>query len=390
MTAVTATPQPDTASVLLEVTGAPSPGAAVYVEDFEAAGDGWTVTHDPRTFATLIRDGVAIEGAVSLLFDVVEGAEAGWAAAQRAVTGFTVGAYYRLSIKVRGGLRVQAGVVGIGLGEPSIGSGDVETVTFEFVATGPEHTLELRNAAFSSAYAQVRFDQVEVAGVPPTPLVITRTDVNGTNRVRLYADQEPIAGALTVVDAEAALRGGLTYTVVDASGQVTASTSLDGLVAGPWLGVPVRADLGRRLDAVVDLRADRQQRGSVHDVIDRDDPVVTRRRLGRRRGTLLLTAADHGAAQAIADLYAFGETVQLRQPDHDRLDLYHEAQRVTVTREAAGWRVEVDYVEVAAPTAPLQGSAGWTFDDVTAFGTFADVRAAFATFSDLTAGTPTT
>ena len=55
---------------------------------------------------------------------------------------------------------------------------------------------------------------IEVVGAPAGPLDITRTDNNGTSLVRLQENQEPISGALSITDHEAAIEGNITYSVI--------------------------------------------------------------------------------------------------------------------------------------------------------------------------------
>lgn len=236
---------------------------------------------------------------------------------------------------------------------------------------------------------------LEVTGAPAGPVTITRADTNGTGPVRLLADQEPIGGALTVTDYEAALAGGLTYTLVDAaSAVVTASTTLDGAVLRPWLSVPVSPQLGRQvLDVLDDYTADQEARGQLHQVIDATEPVPTLAPLSARTGSLSVLALDHTEARAIAAVYGRGEVVQLRQLVPG-LDMYHVATRVAVRLEEhvighAVWRVAVSYAEVARPGGSLLGGLGWDFAELAgAYPDFASVTAAFEDFAALTAGPP--
>lgn len=230
--------------------------------------------------------------------------------------------------------------------------------------------------------------RIEIGAAPAGPVTITRSDVNGSNPVRLYAGQEPIAGDLTVTDYEVALAGTVTYSVTDSAGTITAQTTTSLGIAVPWLGVPVLPGFNAPLLLVVDYTATRASSTTLHTVVGRADRVAVIGRLLGREGRFRLRAVDHAHAQALVDLYNRGEVVQLRQPNHDRLDLMHVATGVTYVHdpEHKMWWVDVDYTEVAAPVGPLLGSLGWTFEDVAVYGTFDAVRRDFATFADLLVG----
>lgn len=236
--------------------------------------------------------------------------------------------------------------------------------------------------------------RLTLTGAPAGPVTIARVDANGARPVRLLAGQEPIAGDLTVTDYEPALAGDLIrYDVKDGAGvTVSASTTLAG-VTRPQLQLAALPQYRLALDLVTGYGADRAGTTTVHDVIGRTDPVVTLGRLGTRRGTLTLWAADHGAARAVEQLADRSNVLLLRQGDHSGMDLYFVATRTGVTPDDEAtsprrWSVELDYVEVAAPTGNLLGALGWTFEDVATLGSFAALPATFATFTDLTVGTP--
>lgn len=230
--------------------------------------------------------------------------------------------------------------------------------------------------------------RLEITDAPEGAVTISRTDINGTGTVRLYAGQEPISGDLTATDYEPALNGTITYSVTDASGAITSQTMTSLGVIVPWLGVPVLPGFNTPLLLVLDYTASRGTTTTLHTIVDRADQVAVIGRLLGRVGRFRVRALNHGHAQAIVDLYNRGEIVQLRQPDHDRLDLTHVATRVEYVHdpERREWWVDIDYTEIAAPVGPLLGSLGWTFEDVAVYGTFDAVRRDFATFADLLVG----
>lgn len=262
-----------------------------------------------------------------------------------------------------------------------------------------------------------------VRGAPAGTVTITRVDANGTRPVRQLPGQTVIGGTLVAVDYEAALAGRppvtlpaaypgggvypgqviptdpwgdqakplIRYDVLDAAGaRTSATTSLTG-VDFPQMQVAQVPQLRRALQSVTGYTAERATTTTVHQVIGRVDPVVTIGKMRLRTGTLTAWCADHAAAQAIEALAGRGQLLLLRQPDHPGLDLYFSTTRTTVAPDSAQterrrWSVALDYVETAAPRGDLLGSLGWDFDTVADAGSFAALRATYATFTDLTVG----
>lgn len=222
---------------------------------------------------------------------------------------------------------------------------------------------------------------------------LTRTDPNGTASVRLLADQDLSTGVLTVTDYEAALTGALSYTVTASTGETaTALTTLDGLVARPYITVPVMPAYSVPLTLVLAYADDSASQTSVHRVVGRDDPVLTIGVLQLPTGVLELFALTYADAVAIRAAYRRGVVVMLRQPDHPGQDMYHVAERVRIEADPTPtvprrWRVIVDFVATSRPLGPLQGTLGWSFDDVTAaYPDFNAVRDSFESFAALAAG----
>lgn len=232
---------------------------------------------------------------------------------------------------------------------------------------------------------------VQVTAAPAT-IVINRYDVNGVNPVRLLAGQAPIAGDLTVTDYEAALTGPLRYDVVSAGATIaTATTTLAGTVAQPWLSVPVLPQNRVALVAVLEVSEARDQAGTIHVIINRADPIPTFGPLRLRKGTMRIWAPDYPTARTIEAIANFGEIVLLRQVTHDGLDMYFSAIGTGLKHEeftTNGWRwfVEFDYHETYSPVAPLQGSIGWNFNALTQWGTFDAAQSAFHDFNAMLVG----
>lgn len=232
---------------------------------------------------------------------------------------------------------------------------------------------------------------LEVSGAPAGAVTITRHDRNGSAAVRLYVDQAPVAGALTVVDYEAALTGALVYDVLDSAGvTTTASTALD-LEALAVLTVIGRPNRRAELEGVTDVDEQLDGRSTVVDPIDRDDPVVILRPLTTRRGTLDLYASSHAKALEAVNVARSGLPILFRQSSHDGLDLLAAPRSARVASRVLDgrvtWAATIAYVEVRDPASPLLAAAGWSVEQLAAtFATVADVAAAFSSVADLTAG----
>lgn len=239
---------------------------------------------------------------------------------------------------------------------------------------------------------------LQVSAAPAGPVTITRSDDNGVAGVRLLQGQTPVGGVLTVTDYEPALTGLIRYDVTDSAAATTsASTTLQGLAVGERLGVPVLPQLGVALERLTDLYSStRDTTGTVHEVIDRPDPIVTLGRARSRAGRLEAWCSTYAAARAVEQVYDRGEVVQLRQDTYPGLDMYHVAEATTLRPAeltTAGWRwvVEISYREVAVPTGPRLGDTGWTWADLSAqYPSWAAMRTAYVaaakTWADVTAG----
>lgn len=224
-------------------------------------------------------------------------------------------------------------------------------------------------------------------GLPDSPVTITRTDAAGRTGVRMRAGQVPALGVLDVTDYEPALAGLVTYEVLGATASVDLTEA-----ASTWLTVPLVVERSQQVALGVVVASQRDSQTTVHQVIGRPDPVAVLRPLTTRRGTLTVWCPDYVAAQSIADLYALGEVVQLRQPDYPGLDMYHVAETLGTVVEAPmtnprRWTVTLGFVEVARPAGPRRGTAGWTYATVAAtYASYVDVLAAWPTYDDLTLG----
>lgn len=212
-----------------------------------------------------------------------------------------------------------------------------------------------------------------------------------------YADAvmvEKASSAGTYFDGNTTDTGTETYAWTGTTNNSTSTLSVfipSTPVTQPFIHLPVLPQYRAELDAVTDYDATRDAVSTRHEVVDRADPIY---RLGpqrTRQGTLQVWASDYETALLVEAIFTHSEVAMLRQPDYPGMDMYFIPERTrlspgTASVEGQRWSVEVGFVEVLAPTGPLQGAAGWTFDNVAAYATFLDVRASFATFSDLTVG----
>lgn len=228
-----------------------------------------------------------------------------------------------------------------------------------------------------------------------TPLVLTRSDANGTSLVRLRAGQVPVAGTMTVVDYEPALTGPLTYDVAETSGaHKSASTTLDGLLDGrPRLTAVQMPQLTHSPRIITGYSAARLNATTPHLIVNRADPVVVLGPVRSRTGRMVIWCSDYADAKACSDVLSAGQVLILRQADHPGMDMTFLAADHTIDplteRTAQGWRwsVTVAFTETNAGALPLLGDAGWTWDDLAAeFPTWAAVAAEFPTWNDVQVG----
>lgn len=274
-----------------------------------------------------------------------------------------------------------------------------------FVATASTHVLRaqivnalsLRPGDVVGLFVHyARVDLVDELTDARRVVGLTRSDGNGARDVRAVAGVRMQDGTYLVTDHEAALTGLVTYTVATQRVDVpdpatttevaTASARLD--VAGNRFTQVITPRLTASSPIVETYDSTRTSSGTVHDVIDRADPIVTKGVLRLRRGRMTVWQPTHEAALALESLFAAGDEVLWRQDEYPGLDMYLTAGNVAVRPYAAitdprRWAVELDYVEVAFPTAPIAGDAAWNYlagakrnatywGDLREFATYAD------------------
>jgi hypothetical protein len=221
--------------------------------------------------------------------------------------------------------------------------------------------------------------------VHDTPVTdLYRADANGTRPVRLPPGTLPTAtsGTLTVTDHEAALTGHIEYR----AGNALVFTNLDGAVR-PRFTLPSTPVYAVQVETVTAYSAARTSTATVHQVINRPDPLVKLGRLRPRNGSLDIICRTYAEARTLEAVFERGAIVLYRQIEHQGMDMYFHGSDVTLTPVAGRWRVSVVYVEVTFPDGDIQTPAGWTFDALTAAGgSFNDVAQDYRSFTDLALG----
>lgn len=233
--------------------------------------------------------------------------------------------------------------------------------------------------------------------VNPTSTVtaILRTDANGSAvAVRTQEDALPTSATLIVRDFEAA-HGTVVYRVLDAGAGATASVAV-AITTERLAAVVLPQALAVPQHGIVGYEAARTPATTVHQVVDRPDPVPTLGPLRARTGTLDVWCADYDQVLAVLAVYDVAEVVMLRQPTYPGLDMYHVAAGDVATSLRIGegsqdsrWLVSVPFAEVRRPGDALRGSVGWTYAALAAsYGTYEALPVEFDTYADLTVGPP--
>jgi hypothetical protein len=227
--------------------------------------------------------------------------------------------------------------------------------------------------------------------ITPTASVtgIVRTDANGTHPVRVQAGQLPSSAPFVVTDNEAALVGPVSYIVQAGAAGASVSTALN-VHDQVWLTIPVAPAHSQLVDLNTNATTTRESLATVHDVIDRADPIVTLGPLKLRGGSLQLWCATYMDGRELEALYDTGQVVLLRQ-DVPGLDMYHVTTGTALApaNDSAPrrWFLDVAFREVAWPLGNQVGTLGWKFSDVTSsYSTFTTLMVEYATFNDLQIG----
>lgn len=235
---------------------------------------------------------------------------------------------------------------------------------------------------------------VELVVTPTTETItaIQRRDANGIRTVRVLSGLLPATASFATVDAEASLKGPITYQVITSTGPgPSAATSLN--LPEWWLVDPMLPTYAVGLDLVLGLDASRASGTTFLEVVGRADPVAAIGPLRLRAGTMDLWCSSYEVAVELETRYAARRVLMLRQGTHAGMDLYHlpESTRVTVIDSTEGrrWVLSVTYREVLPPVGALLTQVGWTYDDVLEqYQSYDALQFAFADYNALTLGDP--
>lgn len=220
-----------------------------------------------------------------------------------------------------------------------------------------------------------------VLTLTPTETVtaIYRNDSNGLATVRVPAGTFPRTTPLTYTDWEAPLGQRVSYAAAGIDAAVTLTSP------SPVLVAPFRPALSKIVDMVVDYGAARASLGTIHQVIDRTDPLVALGRLATRAGSLAVWVPDHSAGRSVEDMIDRSGVVMFKQADHAGQDMYFVSTGTDLKRdpESDAWILTIAYQEISRPTSPIN-EAAWTFGNVsTSFASFANVSSNYSDFEGL-------
>jgi len=216
---------------------------------------------------------------------------------------------------------------------------------------------------------------------------LTRTDANGTAGVRLPAGTLPITSSTTVKDYEYSVdttyKPGVEWTAWSGSVAVAQVNLLPNKPGMAYLTVPRRPTLGATIwegdpieptnppgRVVVRFNADRQGSASVHQVVDRADPVIVLHPLPMRTGSLQIRCVALDAVRYLSTTLQRAEVFMLRQADVYLLDFYFTVSALHISTPDPGpgerryWLLDVDFTEVARLPGEVTVDPDWTYAGV--------------------------
>lgn len=197
---------------------------------------------------------------------------------------------------------------------------------------------------------------------------------------------EYISDRVIVTDYEAAA-GALSYTVETDAGDTTVTTALQ--LESPWLLVPLMPNYSEPVDAITGFDSRRANRGTLHEVLDRPDPLPALAGLGYRAGSMTLPADTLDDALRIERVFDRGQVVMLRGlvPAMDMYLIGSDVALNTVEADGADttYEVSLSYQQVARPAGSQSGALGWTYAALLAeHATYNDLTVAYASYDDMT------
>lgn len=218
---------------------------------------------------------------------------------------------------------------------------------------------------------------------PSDPFELIRTDASGTRRVRVPAGLNTNRSEFTFTDYEPAL-GPCTY--ITYSGD---TAEVDLAASGhrlPTFSLPFAPTIRQTVPTVMTFEGPRTAPVVVHDVIDRRLPLATLRPLGGRSGRLQAMVRTWTDCKDLEGLLEMGQVVHYREADNPGMDAYMVIRGTDPRRVGTLWTLDVDWTEVAPPTAPYDDRS-WTFADVRdRLATFHRLSTEYVSFNDLTTG----
>jgi hypothetical protein len=235
------------------------------------------------------------------------------------------------------------------------------------------------------------------APADPNGFFMLRADANGAaGAVRMQEGQTVSNGTLLVRDYEAALTGHIEYSALSygynpATDQyegmplTTVTTALN--VETDVLTLAQLPQYRAEPDLITDFTAQRGTGTTIHQIINRPDPIAVLNSSTTRSGQIVYWCAERATADNLLALYQETEVLLLRFGGSGAKDLYHipTGSTISLNREDYTWTVTVDYQEVQAPVGPLLGAFGWTYEDVAA-STYLTIRQSYASYADLFVG----
>lgn len=207
---------------------------------------------------------------------------------------------------------------------------------------------------------------------------ITRTDSNGTVAIRVPAGTFPRSSPVALTDWEPALGSTVTYSVPGAVAAITLGSAL------PWLVAPLRPDMSQPVEMITDYAAGRISLGTIHQVVDRIDPLVALGRLAARSGSLTAWVPSYAAGRSLEDMIDRAGVLMLKQAQHAGQDMYFITTSCELVSDPEdGWTLTLAYQEITRPLSPIN-TAVWTFASVShSFASFANVSSKYADFEML-------
>lgn len=132
-----------------------------------------------------------------------------------------------------------------------------------------------------------------------------------------------------------------------------------------------RPNLSMRLEAILEYSSSRETGSTVHNIINRADPVVVFGEHKLRKGSMEIFANSYADLLEIEAIVGTGQTLLLRQTENAGMDMYFygvRTEQMVLFRpsDPSKWSLLVEFVETAYPYDYLLGTYGWTIADALA------------------------